>query len=244
MANKRRDAEYSLPPPEFIEPAREFRTDPEPEYTPLPPEYGQRTAEQPPEKKKRGLRKLLAAPAILLLSFVLTTYSSSGKTGGNNKPSTVGDDLPHGSVVLDVIDHYTGIEGDTLNYRYMLYNSADEENSLSNLPWPSTVTARVTDEDGNTVESPENPDVWTMGRSLDEHAIDVSGLRGDLLLRLRAEYEQDGEQRGARGGGGFRMPHGENHSTPVRPRASIGDSNLRTPRKFPRKSVAAERRLW
>ena len=202
MANYRRDAEYSLPPPEISDPGREFRFDPATEYTPLPPEYGQRTTEQPPEpKKKRGLRKLLAAPAVLLLSFVLAHAGGSvpgqptPNTPGYVKPSTVTADLPRGSVVIDVNDYYTGVEGDTLNYRYMLYNSAVEENSLSDLPWPITVTASVTDEDGKTASAPENPDVWTMGRSLDEHAIDVKGLRGDLILRLRAEYEQDGAQR-------------------------------------------------
>ena len=204
MAAKHRDAEYSLPPPEIPIPAQEFRADPELEFPPLPPEYGQRTVPEPEAKKKRSLRKLLAAPAMLLLSFVIAQAGSTAPSEptpdtpaepGYVKPLTVEAELPRGSVMIDVNDYYTGVEGDTLNYRYMLYNSAVEENSLNDLPWPITVTAAVIDEDGSTVESSENPDVWTMGRSLDEHSIDVKGLRGDLILRLRAEYEQDGEQR-------------------------------------------------
>lgn len=204
MAKLKRDAEYSLPLPEDPAPAREFRADPELEYTPLPPEYGQRTAPEPEAKKKRGLRKLLAAPAVLLLSFVVAQAGSIAPAKptpdtptepGYVTPLTVDAELPRGSVMIDINDYYTGVEGDTLNYRYMLYNSAVEENSLSDLPWPITVTADVIDADGKTVASPENPDIWTMGRSLDEHAINVTRLRGDLILRLRAEYEQDGEQR-------------------------------------------------
>lgn len=199
MANYRRDAEYSLPPPEISDPGREFRFDPATEYTPLPPEYGQRTTEQPPEpKKKRGLRKLLAAPAVLLLSFVLAHAGGSvpgqptPNTPGYVKPSTVTADLPRGDVVIDVIDYYTGLEGDTVNYRYQLYlRGADEV--FGEVPYPVTVYADVTDGEGNTTAV--DPDTWTGARSLDEHSIDVSGLKDNLLLRLRAVYTQDDEER-------------------------------------------------
>lgn len=188
------DAEYSLPPPEITSPAPEFRAGSAPEYAPLPPEYGQRTAPEPDqEPKKRRLKKLLAVPAILLVSFLCLHAGSKSV-----KPSTAPDDLPKGSVVIDVIDYYTNIEGDTVNYRYQLYlRDTDASGAFGNpaMPYPISVTATVTDEDGNSAASAENPDIWTEGRSLGEHSIDAKGLKGDLLLRLRAEYSQQGKRR-------------------------------------------------
>ena len=189
-------AEYSLPPPDIPLSAPEYRVDPELEFTPLPQEYGQGTSPEPdrPEKKRR-LRKLLAVPAILLLSFLFVHVSGGSKSV---KPSAVPDDLPKGSVMIDVIDYYTNIEADTVNYRYQLYlreSQADGVFGDPAMPWPVEVTATVTDEDGNVAASTENPDIWTEGRSLGEHTIDAAGLKGSLILRLRAEYTQDGEQR-------------------------------------------------
>lgn len=194
MDTKRRDAEYSLPPPEFTEPAREFRTDPVLEYTPLPPEYGQGTQPQAPKpEKKRRLRKLLAVPAVLLLGFMFTHVTGASQGGPAAPP-----DLAKGDVVIDVIDEYTEIQGNTVNYRYQLYlrdSKADGVFGDPDMPWPVEVYASVIDEDGLTAVPESDPDIWTEGRSLGEHTIDAKGLKGDLLLCLRAEYTQDGSQR-------------------------------------------------
>lgn len=187
-------AEYSLPPPDSSLPAPEYRVDPQLEFTPLPPEYGQRTTPDPTPEKKRRLRKLLAVPAILLLCFLCVHIGGSGYV----KPSTAPDDLPKGSVVIDVIDSYTNVEDDTVNYRYQLYlrdASGDTAFGDPAMPWPIEVYASVTDEDGNTVASAENPDVWIEGRSLGNHSIGVKELKGGLILKLRAEYTQEGEKR-------------------------------------------------
>lgn len=149
MEYKKQDREYPVPPSEYVpKPEQEYFADHiAPEFQPLPPEYGQRTALEPEteKKKRRSLKSLLAIPAVLLLAALCFRFlppDQQQKQTDALQPNGAGQaettqseteapetlpvetaepipELPEGSVVLDV--RYAVRDGDLVLYKYDIY---------------------------------------------------------------------------------------------------------------------------
>lgn len=200
--------EYRKNPPELTLPPPEVGANPALEYTAPPPEFDQGSGPvgETPTKKRR-LRQFLCIPAVLLLGFLFLhgtkplpeqpVSTAPVETVPPETPpvetATEAPAIPEGSVVFDVL--YAVREGDLVRYSYEVHDATlgPDGYGYPETPWPISVYAQVSDEDGQAVAPEDDPDIWDTERDWQEHVINAEGLSGELTLTLRAEYEQDGE---------------------------------------------------
>ena len=198
-----RPTEITMPPPE-----QEMRK--EQEITALPPEFGQGSGspEEPAPKKSR-LRQLLSIPAVFLVIILFLQGAKTSPVPGPEESvpeplpvesATEIPELPEGSVVIDM--DYCGNESGTVIYSYNVYKPTPTTDAFGNTyvsygdtPWPVSVYAEVSDQNGKAVKPADDPDVWDDFRSLREYAINAENLSGELTLRLVARYMEEGEER-------------------------------------------------